>query len=237
MLVPGPGRSYHLSMAQRAGRVRVLIVEDHRMVAESLQAAMERERGVRVVGVAGTVEAAESLAAETSPGVALVDLEMPGDAGIESIRSIRRAAPDARVLALVGEGSDLTLGRALEAGAVGYVSTFESVARLRESIVGAARGDQLLSREEANRLLRHLRHRRAERATARQRADRLTTRELEILQAMADGGPPKQVASALGIAPATLRTHLQNILTKLDVRSRAEALAFAIRHGKITARP
>lgn len=223
-------------MAQRSRAVRVLIVEDHRLVGESLQAAMERERGVRVVGVAATADAAESLAAETTPTVALVDLEMPGDAGIEAIRSIRRAAPDARVVVLMSERSDLALGRAVEAGAIGYLSTFEPVARLRESVVAAARGDQLMSREESNRLLRHVRHRRAERATARQRADRLTPRELQILQAMADGATPKEVASTLGMAPATLRTHLQNILTKLGVRSRAEALAFAIRHGKVGAR-
>jgi DNA-binding NarL/FixJ family response regulator len=138
---------------------------------------------------------------------------------------------------LATEQSDLQQARAVEAGAVGIVSKYESVEAVARAVRGAAAGEPLLSAEERRRLLRRLRHRRAERANAQQRADRLTPRETEILQHMADGARPEQIAAFLGITVPTLRTHVQNVLTKLGVHSKTEALAFAIRHGKVTARP
>ena len=93
-----------------------------------------------------------------------------------------------------------------------------------------------LKPDEIRRVLRHLRHRRAQEATEQQRVDRLTPRETEILQLMARGLPTEEIATELGVSPYTLRTHVQNILTKLGVHSKLEALAFAIRLGKVTAR-
>jgi two-component system nitrate/nitrite response regulator NarL len=236
VLVSVACRPYDSRVANRSGTVRILIVDHHRLLAESLHRAIERERGVRVVGIAATPEQAETLASQASPEVALVDLDMPGESGLDAIRAVRRTAPEARVVALIAERSDVILGRAVEAGAVGYITTFDPLDRVREAIVRAGRGEPLLPAEESVRLLRHLRRRRAERASAGQRADRLTRRELQILQAMAEGADSRQVASTLAMSPATFRTHMQNILTKLGVRSRAEALAFAIRHGKVSAR-
>ena len=89
--------------------------------------------------------------------------------------------------------------------------------------------------EEVRRVLRHLRHRRAQEATGQQRVDRLTPRETEILQLMARGLSTEEISGQLGVSPYTLRTHVQNILTKLGVHSKLEALAFAIRHGKVAA--
>ena len=120
--------------------------------------------------------------------------------------------------------------------AAGSLSKFEPVAAVGALVRRAASGEDLLGPRERRRLLGRLRHRRAEQATAQQRADRLTSRELEILQQMADGSSAPAIAALLRIRPATLRTHVQNIITKLGVHSKTEALAFAIRHGKVAAR-
>ncbi len=220
-----------------AGRdeITVLIVDGHRMFADALQLALDLEDGVRVVGSVGHGDAVDAVA-EHGPTVALVDLGVRGHDAVEIIREMRGGAPDTAILALVTEQSDVLIAQAVEAGAAGHLSKFDPVERLGEMVRRAAAGSDLLGPRERRRLLGRLRHRRAEQATAQQRADRLTPRELEILQRMADGMSPAAVATLLGMRPATLRTHVQNIITKLGVHSKTEALAFAIRHGKVTAR-
>ena len=107
------------------------------------------------------------------------------------------------------------------------------MSELAEAVRAVARGDTLVGPEERRHLLRRLRHRRAEAASAEQRAGRLTRREVQILQLMADGVPAEALAQSLAMSPATLRTHMQNIIIKLGVHSKTEALAFAIRHGRV----
>src|SRR5947208_1749248 len=224
-------------MARRNPRIRVLILDQQVMFAEALRAALAAQRDLEVVGVTHGPDQAATLAGEARAQVVLVDLGLPGDESIEAIRRLAEADPDGRVVVLSSDQGDLLLARAVEAGAVGIVSKFDSVEAVARAVRGAAAGEPLLSAEERRRLLRRLRHRRAERASAQQRADRLTPRETEILQHMANGARPEQIAAFLGISVATLRTHVQNVLTKLGVHSKTEALAFAIRHGKVTARP
>ncbi len=223
-------------MAQRNRRIRVLIMDQQVMFAQALRAALKAERDIEVVGVADGPAQALSLAAEAGPAVILADLGLPGDAGIDAIRRFGEAVPDSRVVVLATDQGELLLARAVEAGAVGILSKFQPIEAVAPVVRAAARGEALLSPDERRRFLRRLRHRRAERATAQQRADRLTPRETEILQHMADGDRNQQIAVFLGISQATLRTHVQNILTKLGVHSKTEALAFAIRHGKVAAR-
>jgi DNA-binding NarL/FixJ family response regulator len=215
----------------------VVIVDRQVMFAHALRAALSLERDLEVVGVAHGADEGIALASEAAPDVVLADLGLPGDVAVSTVRRIGEAVPATRVVVLAGDQGDLAVARAVEAGAVGVLSKFDPVESVAPVVRGAARGEELLGPEERRRLLRRLRHRRAERATAQQRADRLTPRELEILQQMADAVPADQIATFLGISPATLRTHVQNILTKLGVHSKTEALAFAIRHGKVAARP
>ncbi len=224
-------------MARRNQRIRVVILDRQVMFAHALRAALSRERDLEVVGVVHRADEAIALASEAAPEVVLADLGLAGDAAVDAVRRIGEAAPGSRVLVLASEQSELLVARAVEAGAVGVLSKFDPVESVAPAVRGAARGEELLGPDERRRLLRRLRHRRAERATAQQRADRLTPREIEILQQMADAVPAAQIATFLGISQATVRTHVQNILTKLGVHSKTEALAFAIRHGKVGARP
>jgi DNA-binding NarL/FixJ family response regulator len=223
-------------MAEPSSRIEVLIVDDHRMFADALRMALDGERDVEVVGVASGVDELSAVAGELRPAVALVDLDTPGRDPVEVVRDVLRGAPDAAVLGLMSQQSDLLVARIVEAGAAGHLSKYEPVASVVDLVRRAASGTDLLGPRERRRLMGRLHHRRAEQATAQQRADRLTPRELEVLQHMANGESPRVIAVLLGMSPATLRTHVQNVITKLGVHSKTEALAFAIRHGKVSAR-
>jgi DNA-binding NarL/FixJ family response regulator len=216
--------------------IRVLIVDDHRMFAEALRLALDTEDAVLVTGIATGYDDVEGTARKLTPHVALVDLDIPGKDSTAAVRDVLRGSPGTVVIGLVTEQTDLTLARIVEAGAAGYLSKYEPVAAVGDLVRRAGAGEDLLGPRERRRLMGRLHHRRAEQATAQQRAERLTPREIEVLQAMANGDPPPVIAAQLGMSPATLRTHVQNVIMKLGVHSKTEALAFAIRHGKVSAR-
>jgi DNA-binding NarL/FixJ family response regulator len=216
-------------------RIDVLVVDDHRTFAEALRIALEQEKDLSVVGVATSGAESVSLAEDHAPDVVLMDIEMPGMDGIEAIRKIKERAQEARVVVVSAHQGELVMARAVEAGASGFLSKETALTDIVQSVRLAYQGEPLMQPDVVRRVLRHLRHRRAQAATEQQRADRLTPRETEILQLMASGLSTDDIATELSVSPYTLRTHVQNILTKLGVHSKLEALAFAIRHGKVVA--
>ena len=223
-------------MADAPAMIRVLIVDDHRMFAEALRLALDAEDTVLVTGIATGYDDVLGIAKKLTPHVALVDLDIPGKDPVDAVRDVLKGSPGTFVLGLVTEQTDLILARIVEAGAAGYLSKYEPVSAVGDLVRRAATGTDLLGPRERRRLMGRLHHRRAEQATAQQRAERLTRREIEVLQAMANGDSPAVIAAQLGMSPATLRTHVQNVITKLGVHSKTEALAFAIRHGKVSTR-
>jgi DNA-binding NarL/FixJ family response regulator len=219
---------------QKRGPIRVLIVEDHRTFAEALQRVIDLEKGLEVVTIAPDGRSAVDLTVESQPDVVLMDVEMPDLDGIAATRQIKRMSPGTKVVMLSAHHDDTLVARAVEAGAAGYLSKTRSVHDVAQAVRAAAQGEPLLDAEEVGRLLGMLGRRREEDAGARDRVARLTPRQLQILQRMADGESTETIASGLGISRQTLRTHVQNILTRLKVHSKLEALAHAIRYGQVT---
>jgi DNA-binding NarL/FixJ family response regulator len=217
----------------RSDTIRVLIVDDHRSFAEALRTAIRLERGMAVVGVVHDGDDAIRVALDKRPDVVLMDMAMPGADGIAATRRIREERPDTRVVMLSAYEEEHNIARAIDAGASGFVSKLRSMKEVARSIRAAHRGDSLIAPEEMRRILTHLRRKREQDAAGRARVDRLTGREVEILQGLADGTAPERLAARLGISRNTLRTHVQNILFKLRVHSKHEAIVQAIRHGKI----
>jgi DNA-binding NarL/FixJ family response regulator len=213
--------------------IKVLIVDDQRTFGEALQLALSRERDMRVVDVVTDGDAAVVAATTHRPDVVLMDVAMPGMSGIEATRRIKDAEPEAQVLILSGYEDDLLLARAVQAGAIGLLRKTEAVVDVARSVRRASKGERLHEEDEIEGALRRLRHRRDQDSSAEQRLARLTPREVEILQAMARGLPPEEIARGLTMSPHTLRTHTQNIITKLGVHSKLEALVLAIRHGRV----
>jgi DNA-binding NarL/FixJ family response regulator len=222
-------------MAQRRPpATKVLVVDDHRTFAEALALALRMDRGL-VVSVADGGTEGLRLVDEEQPDVVLLDVEMPGMAGIEVIRQIRQRRPDTKIVMLSAHDDELLRARALEAGAAGYVSKLTPVDQVPVIVRRAHQGEALVDRDERNRLTRVLHHRRHQESTERQRVNRLTARQLEILTLLAQGVRPKDIAAQIGVTPQTLRTHVQNMLTRLGVHSKTEAVALAMRQGKIAA--
>jgi DNA-binding NarL/FixJ family response regulator len=222
------------SKAQRA--VRVLVVDDHRTFADALATALGMERGIRVVGTATDADGAVGLARDEHPDVVLMDVRMPGTDGINATRALKEAAPETRVLMLSAYEEEDLVARAVDAGAEAFLSKGLPMKEVAAAVRSASRGDPLIQPEEVRRLLANLRRRRDQDASARARVERLTPRETEILQLMADGYSPEGIAEEIGISRHTLRTHIQNVLFKLKVHSKLEALAEAVRYGKVRIR-
>jgi DNA-binding NarL/FixJ family response regulator len=159
---------------------------------------------------------------------------MPDMNGIEVTRRIKEVDPEAQIVILSGHADDHLLARAVQAGATGLLRKTEAVVNIATTVRRAHRGEALHQPAEVEGAMRRLRHRRDKDDDGARRLERLTPRELEILGLMAEGRAPEEITSTLGMSPNTLRTHMQNVLTKLGVHSKMEALVLAIRHGKVS---
>jgi DNA-binding NarL/FixJ family response regulator len=222
----------HIGVARRLAAINVLVVDDHRTFGEALALAVGLEKDL-VAHVAASGPEAVRAAATTRPDVVLMDIEMPGMDGVQAIRRVREAHPGARVVVLSTHDDDLVKARAVEAGAVGYVSKLTPLSEVPDVVRRAHRGEAIIEPREVTRLMRVLRHRRHQESTERQRANRLTSRQIEVLRLVAEGVPGREIAQRLNMSPLTVRTHVQNILTRLGVHTKHEAVALAMRHGKI----
>ncbi|WP_228974332.1 response regulator transcription factor [Streptomyces sp. DH12] len=197
--------------------VRVLLCDDHAVVRAGLLALLGSEPGVEVVGEAGSGEEAVAAAAKLRPDVVLMDLQLgPGMDGVEATRRI--AAPDVRVLVLTTYDTDADVTRAVDAGATGYLLKAERPEELFAAIRAAAEGRTALSPPVAGRVLDRARG---------AAAPALTARERDILGQLARGLGNRDIARALFISEATVKTHLGRIYAKLGVDTRAGAVAVA----------
>ncbi len=211
--------------------MRILLVEDHAAVRQSLAFMLGLEPDMEVVGQAGTL--AEVRGQLEGVDVAVIDLHLPDGNGAELIRELHAASPRARALVLSASQDRRELARAVEAGASGLV---HKAAPLDE-IVGAIRclgaGEQLLSPAEMLELLRMATQEREQGQQAQAVLGRLTPREREVLQAAAEGLQDKEIAQQLELSALTVRRHMENILGKLGVGSRLQAVLLAARHGLV----
>jgi two-component system NarL family response regulator len=201
-------------------RIRLLCVDDHRIVREGIALIIKRQPDMDVVGMAATGEEALELFKTCHPDVTLMDLRLRGMSGVEAIKAIRRIDPAARVVVLTMYQGDEDIYRALEAGATTYLLKDTLADDLIQVIRDVKAGKQPgVSPEVQARL--------AERSVRPE----LTPRELEILQLISQGMQNKEIAASLGISEATTQVHVKNILAKLDVRHRTAALNVALRRG------
>ena len=207
--------------------IAVLIVEDHKLVAEGLISLLEEQPSVNVVGRAGSVAEAVAAAGQTRPDVILMDYRLPDGDGTVAATAIRAQQSEVAILFLSADSTDEHMLRAVEAGASGYISKEAEVDVLVDAIQRAADGEFLLPPAVMSRLLRRqAENRRLEEEQERFERD-LTPREREILRLMASGEDNQEIADHLNIAYGTVRTHVRSLLEKLDSRSRLQAVVVA----------
>jgi DNA-binding NarL/FixJ family response regulator len=203
--------------------IRVLVVDDHPVVREGLEAILEDDPEFQVAGSVGSAEDAIAAAARSSPDVILLDLELPGMSGVDAIPKIAEGAPDARVIILTAyDTEDRVLG-AIRAGARGYLLKGASAEEIARGIRAVHAGESFLDPRVAAKVLTQMR-------TPR-RSTVLSARERAVLRLVADGRSTKQIADTLGISERTVKFHVRSIMNKLGAETRAQAVAKAGRRG------
>jgi two-component system response regulator DevR len=208
--------------------IRVLLVDDHQLLTGALRALLEREPDIAVAGVARTVEEARRLARQRVD-VVLMDYRLPDGTGAEATRTIKARWPTARVIMLTGVADDETLLESIQAGADGYLTKDRAVDEVVAAVRAAHAGETLLPRSVLASIVRRVAQAR-EQAQETPPVEPLTPREMEVLRALTEGLSSREICDRLVITPNTLRTHVQNIMGKLHVHSKLEAVAFALRH-------
>jgi DNA-binding NarL/FixJ family response regulator len=204
-----------------AAKIRVLCVDDHPVVRDGIEAIINLQPDMMLAGAAATGAEALARFSELRPDVAIVDLQLPDMTGFDLIKKIKAKSPNARIIVLSSHEGDVDIQRALEAGAQGYVAK----GIVRDELLGTIRsvyaGKQRLSATAAQKLAEHI-------------ADEpISPRELEVLSLMSAGKRNKEIAGELSIAEDTVKMHVRNILSKLQVNDRTEAVTIALRRGII----
>ena len=213
--------------------IRVAIADRHLAFAEALRIALSQVRGIRVTGVTHDLEGLGEAVRSRGADVALVDEGVPAH---DALWEMKDAVSGLRVLLLTASDEHDAVATAAERGADAVVARTRPLRDVVRAIRSLSRGESLIDPEVVRHAAFRRRRRREDRAALAERLDRLTSREVEILQHMADGLPPDEVAERLGISPNTLRTHVQNVLMKLRVHSKLQAVTAAIRHGRVHVR-
>src|SRR5229473_6922113 len=202
-------------------KIRVLCVDDHPIVREGMAAIINLQPDMLLAGAVGTGGEALERFIELRPDVALVDLQLPDMSGFDLIKKVRAKSPNARIIVLSSHEGDVDIQRALEAGAQGYVAKGIVRGELLETIRSVHAGKRRLPAAVAQKLAEHM-------------ADEpISARELEVLSLIAAGKRNKEIASELSIAEDTVKMHVRNILSKLQVNDRTEAVTIALRRGII----
>jgi DNA-binding NarL/FixJ family response regulator len=205
--------------------IRVLIVDDHEVLASSLAHVLDAEPDLVPVGIAGTVQRARELITTSRPDVVLLDHRLPDGDGVSALGELRALRPTVRIVILTASAADHVLIAAIEAGASGFVSKTRSLGEVTSAVRAAATGEAVISPEMLSRLLPRL-----SRGAATAHQD-LTEREREVLSLLADGMTNAAIAEQLVVSVHTVRNHVANLSAKLGAHSKLEALSIAVREG------
>ncbi|MFJ6796011.1 response regulator [Streptomyces sp. NPDC091268] len=213
-------------MADTPQPIRVLLVDDHQVVRRGLRTFLEVQEDIEVVGEAADGEEGIARTEDLRPDVVLMDIKMPGTDGVEALRRLRALDNPARVLIVTSFTEQRTVVPALRAGAAGYLYKDVDPDALAAAIRSVHAGHVLLQPEVAGALLSE-----DDRPPSPGRGGSLTDREREVLLHIADGRSNREIARALVLSEKTVKTHVSNILMKLDLADRTQAALWAVRHG------
>jgi DNA-binding NarL/FixJ family response regulator len=210
------------------GPIRVVVVDDHELFRRGLTVLLTAEADVEVVGEAGDGIAATALAASTAPDVILMDVRMPKRSGIEACLTIKEVAPTARIIMLTVSDEEADLYDAVKNGASGYLLKDSSIDAVAHAVRVVADGQSLISPSMAIKLLDEFKQ--LSRSDGRQvSTPRVSARELEVLQLVAQGLNNREIGKRLFISENTVKNHVRNILEKLQLHSRMDAVMYAVR--------
>jgi DNA-binding NarL/FixJ family response regulator len=214
-------------------RIRILIVDDHAVVRSGLRTILETEPDIEVVGEAGDGHAALELAQELLPDVVLMDINMGDWDGVTATRRVRNYVPSARVIVLTNYDEDDLVFSSIRAGASGYLLKEVTATQLTNSIRTVADGFSLIYPSVARRVLDEFGQLRKTAASDTDVYSDLTPREREVLRLVASGRANKEIGAQLGISERTVKTHISNIFSKLELTDRTQAALFVHNRGSL----
>ena len=214
-------------------RIRILIVDDHAVVRSGLRTILETEPDIEVVGEAGDGHAALELAQELLPDVVLMDINMGDWDGVTATRRVRNYVPSARVIVLTNYDEDDLVFSSIRAGASGYLLKEVTATQLTNSIRTVADGFSLIYPSVARRVLDEFGQLRKTAASEIDVYSHLTPREREVLLLVASGRANKEIGAQLGITERTVKTHISNIFSKLELTDRTQAALFVHNRGAL----
>jgi two-component system NarL family response regulator len=220
---PGPG-------GLQVEPIRVLVVDDHALFRRGLQMVLEQEPDIEVVGEASDGSEAVQKAADTLPDIVLMDVRMPKRGGIDACTAIHETVPSTKIIMLTISDEEADLYDAIKAGAMGYLLKEISIEEVASAIRAVHGGQSLISPSMASKLLTEFASM-IKRTDDRQQVPtpRLTDREMEVLKLVAKGLNNRDIAKQLFISENTVKNHIRNILEKLQLHSRMEAVVYAVR--------
>jgi DNA-binding NarL/FixJ family response regulator len=224
-------------MSQDGSRPMTLVIcDDHKILTDALAMVVERDSDLRLVArPVHTAEEAVEICRAHRPDVVLMDIVFKGGIdGIEATRRIKELSPATKVVIMTAHDDERLLVDAVEAGASGFLGKDEAADEVLAAAKAAAEGEVLIDPGTLTRLLHQVAREREARRDALQLLDSLTEREHEILELLAQGMRNDDIAARLFISPQTVQTHVRNVLAKLGVHSKLEAVAFAVKHNAIT---
>jgi len=211
-------------------RIRVMLVDDHALFRKGVASLLAACPDIEVVGEADTGAEALPKVADLMPDLILMDIQMPGMDGLEATRRIVAEHPYVKIVMLTVAEEDRSLFEAIKAGAQGYLLKKIEPDEFLAMVRGVSRGDAPISRSMASKILGEF-GRRVQRPQAEDPAAKITPREREVLQLLTQGNTNKEIANALCVSENTVKNHLKNILAKLHLQNRVQAVAFALREG------
>ncbi|HEX9617185.1 MAG TPA: response regulator transcription factor [Anaerolineales bacterium] len=215
------------------GMISVAIIDDHQVLVDALQMLMSQEADLSFLGSAGTLEDGRRLIQQIPSDVILLDVDLPDGDGLDLVPFIKENSPTTQIVVLTSLSDERTLLRAIDSGISGFTSKNSSVSELLSTIRQASQGEIVVPTSLLLGLLMRLPRDKAAAYHSEKGWERLTPREYEILNGLARGKSGLVIAAELNIAPLTVRTHIRNLLAKLGVHSRLEAVAFSLRNGLI----
>ena len=213
--------------------ITVAIVDDHRILADALHILYQNDPEFSFVGSACTLAEGLKLIQRLGPKVLLLDVSLPDGSSLEVVQKIRKSSPGTEIILLTSLSDEATLARAVNSGVSGFFSKRGSVTELMETVRKVASGEIVMPAALLLRMLRRMPRSRSILGNDDQVWEQLTAREVEILSYLAQGKSGKDIALSLCITPLTVRTHVRNLMSKMGVHSRLEAVTFGMRNGLI----
>src|SRR4051812_32022327 len=210
---------FRYPMAMDANKIRIMVIDDQAVVRQGFVSLIKTVPDMEIVGEGSNGQEAVDLFRRLRPDITLMDLRMPGVSGAEAIKQIRGEFPAARIIVLTTFDGDEDIYRAVQAGAQGYLLKDMFFEELEAAIRKVHAGARLIPGSVAERL------------AARMSSSELTGRELEVLRHIVDGKSNKEIGNALNISEATVKSHINNILSKLGVSDRTQAATTALQRG------